>query len=203
MDSKKRIGAVITAAGMSTRMGKLKQTLPFAGRTVIETVVGHFADIGVSPIVIVAGYRADEVRACLSDYPVVILENKDYEHTQMLDSVKIGLEYIADRCDRCFFTPVDIPAFRTETLLSELSREEPLVFPVVRGKTGHPILFDQAVIREILKFDGEDGLRGAISGIDADKCYLQVDDEGALMDADTPEEYRKLVEMYEKRLKEE
>lgn len=69
MDTRRKIGAVITAAGMSTRMGALKQTLPLGGKTIIEVVVTHFLNAGVDEIVVVSGFRSEEVREALKGYP--------------------------------------------------------------------------------------------------------------------------------------
>ena len=46
---------------MSTRMGALKQTLPLGGKTIIEVVVTHFLNAGVDEIVVVSGFRSEEV----------------------------------------------------------------------------------------------------------------------------------------------
>ena len=201
MSTIRRTGAVITAAGMSTRMGDFKQTLPFAGMTIVEFVVTHFMNVGVSEIAVVAGYRAGDVRECLEGYPVTILENRDYATTQMFDSVKIGLNYIMDKCDRCFLTPVDVPAFDERTLIAELSAGERLVYPVTDGMTGHPILFDSSLIPSILAFDGDGGLRGAFESLEVSPCLLDVGDALSLLDADTPEDYRKILELYEQKTK--
>ena len=193
----KRTAALISAAGMSTRMGKLKQTLPFGNSTIIEHVVGHFMNAGVDEIVVIAGYRADEIRECLDGYPVTILENKNYATTQMLDSIKIGLNYLNGRCGRCLFTPVDVPAFQEETIRAELEQDADIVFPVIGGRKGHPVLFDGSLIPHILAFDGEGGLRGALESADTEPLYLPVDDQGSVMDADTPEQYEKIREMFD------
>ena len=196
MDNKRKTGALITAAGMSTRMGQLKQTLPIGGVTIIEMVVSHFLHAGVEEIAVVAGYRADDVRAALRDYPVTILENPDYAHTQMFDSVRIGLSFMKDRCDRLFFTPVDVPAFRESTLLEELRRDEQLIVPCMRGRRGHPILIDAALIPGILAFSGDGGLKGALDALVSRVCFLETEDEGAMIDADTPDDYHAVVELY-------
>lgn len=197
MDTMRKIGAVITAAGMSTRMGVLKQTLPMGGKTIIELVVTHFLNAGVDEIVVISGFRSEEVREALKGYPVTIVENPDYATTQMFDSVKIGLNYIRDHCDRFFFTPVDVPAFKESTLLAELASDAPVVIPVTRGKKGHPVLLDASLIPAILLYSGERGLEGALRSLSAENCYLDVEDRGALMDADTPEEYLEVKQYYE------
>ena len=192
MQGEKKAGAVITAAGLSTRMKAFKQTLTLGEMTFAEHVVSRFAAVGADPIVVVTGHRAAEVEQALAGYPVTFLHNPEYETTQMLDTVKIGFDYIRDHCDRVFLTPVDIPLFSVETLRSELAAEEPVVIPVDNRQTGHPILLDTALIPRILAYRGEGGLRGAIDSLGLTPCYVEVNDQGSLIDADTPDDYEKL-----------
>lgn len=61
MKGTKKAGAVITAAGLSTRMNAFKQTLPIGERTFVEHVVARFMAVGADPIVVVTGYKAARV----------------------------------------------------------------------------------------------------------------------------------------------
>ncbi len=203
MDIRRKIGAVITAAGMSTRMGALKQILPLGEKTIIEVVVSRFLSIGVDEIVVVAGYRSAEIHMALKGYPVTIVENADYATTQMFDSVKIGLSYIKDHCDCLFFTPVDVPAFKESTLIAALSSDAPIVIPISGRETGHPVLLNASLIPSILDYTGERGLEGALLSLPVERYYLDVDDQGATMDADTPKDYREVIQYYEQMSKED
>ena len=198
MSVEKRIGAVITAAGLSRRMKTLKQVLPIGEMTMAEHVVSRFEAVGADPIVVVTGYRGDEVRQALSGRQVTFLENPDYETTQMFDSVRIGFDHIRDRCDRVFFTPVDVPLFSIGTLRKEIETDAAIVIPAEDGMTGHPVLIDTAYIPQILDYEGEAGLRGALESCDAGMTFVDVQDQGALIDADTQEDYRKLLDYYAK-----
>ena len=53
----KRTGAVITAAGMSSRMGEFKPLLPYKGTTMIRYLTELFLDAGAVPVVVVTGFR--------------------------------------------------------------------------------------------------------------------------------------------------
>ena len=198
MTQEKRIAAVITAAGMSTRMKAFKQTLPIGEKTFAEHVVDRFVRAGADPVVVVLGHRAQEVREALTGYPVTFLENPDYATTQMFDTVKIGLDYVKDCCDRVFVTPVDVPLFSVKTLCAELETEAPVVIPVSDGVKGHPILLDADILLRILAFTGEGGLKGAVDASQAECVNVSVEDEGSTQDADTQEEYRQLREYYER-----
>jgi dTDP-glucose pyrophosphorylase len=63
---------IILAAGRGTRMGTLTAQVPkpllrVRGRPIIEHILGGFRSAGVRDVVIVTGYRGDQVRAFLGD----------------------------------------------------------------------------------------------------------------------------------------
>lgn len=195
-----RVGAVITAAGMSTRMHQFKQMMKVGDMMLAERVVINFKRCGIKDIVMVTGYRAEELEKNLNKLGITFLKNKDYETTQMLDSAKLGFEFLKDRCDRIFFCPADVALFTEDTVLAELSRNEPLVIPTNKEKWGHPVLISSQLLPDILNYEGEGGLKGAFLSMNITPYLLPVNDEGALMDADTQEDFKKLVELHNFRL---
>ena len=106
-----QIGAVIVAAGMSSRMGDFKPMLNIGSISIAQRIVATFHQAGVDRIVVITGYNAQQLERHLSNSGLIFLRNVDYETTQMFDSAKIGLRYLQDKCDRILFTPVDIPLF--------------------------------------------------------------------------------------------
>ena len=195
-----RIGAVITAAGMSSRMGDFKPLLNIGSMSIVRRIVATLKQAGAEIIVMVTGYNAEALEHHLGGSGIVFLRNEDYAHTQMFDSAKIGLSYLADKCDRILFTPVDIPLFTAATVTALLDSGAELACPVFDGQTGHPLLLSGEVARQLLTDSGEGGLRGAISRCGVDMTEILVDDEGILHDADTPQDYKKLLAFHNKQL---
>lgn len=191
-----RTGAVIAAAGMSSRMGAFKPLMKIGEITIIEQIIITFQRAGIDTIVVVTGNKAELVEKQVRHMGVSCILNEEYEHTQMLESAKIGLEYIQMQCDRVFFVPVDIPLFQVATVTKLLEREEMIVSPCYRDKGGHPLLLDSQVIDDILEYQGENGLKGALRSKGRSFCRVEVDDPGILYDADTQEDYKKLVELH-------
>lgn len=56
-----KAGAVIVAAGMSTRMKQFKQMMKIGNFTMAERVVINFKRAGIQDIVMVTGYRSRPV----------------------------------------------------------------------------------------------------------------------------------------------
>ena len=195
-----KTGAVIVAAGMSSRMGDFKPLLNIGSMSIVKRIVATLRQGGAENIVVVTGYNADALEHHLSGSGIVFLRNEDYEHTHMFDSAKIGLAYLADKCDRILFTPVDIPLYTAATVSALLNSGAELACPMFDGQSGHPLLLSDCVARIILTDSGEGGMQGAITRCGVDMLEIAVADEGILHDADTPQDYKKLLEFHNRQL---
>lgn len=195
-----RIGVLITAAGMSRRMGEPKQLMKLGDRSFLQHIVSRMMAVQPMEIAVVTGYMAEQVRESLADYPAVFLHNENYGTTQMFDSVCMGLQHLQDRCDRIFFVPADVPLFAEDTLWQELSRTEDIVLPISDGRIGHPILIRSSCVAKILAYRGNRGLKGALDEFAREQVYyLALNDAGSIIDADTPEDAAKLYRLYDKK----
>ncbi len=194
------IGALIVAAGMSKRMGEFKPMLSIGSISVAQRVVATLSQAGVSKIVMVTGYNAVMLERHLAGNGIIFLRNENYETTQMFDSVKIGLSYLRDKCDKVLFTPVDVPLFTAKTVKAILDSGAPLAVPMCESKQGHPILISKDLIPEILADCGEMGLKGAMDRCSVPLMRIDVEDPGTIHDADTPEDFSALVEYHNAQL---
>ena len=192
--------ALIVAAGMSTRMGQFKPMLSIGSISVAQRVVASLHQAGISKTVMVTGCNAITLERHLAGNGIIFLRNDRYETTQMFDSVKIGLEYLQDKCDRIVFTPVDVPLFTAATVRALLASGEALACPVYDGRQGHPILLSAGLIPQILADSGEGGLRGALDRCSAAMAPIPVNDPGTLQDADTPEDFSALLDYHNSQL---
>lgn len=195
-----KTGAVIVAAGMSTRMKQFKQLMKIGNLTMAERVVYNFKRAGVDDIVMVTGYRSKQLQKSLDTLCVEFVENTEYESTDMFESAKLGLEALYRKCDRILFCPVDIPFFSDETVNRVLDCNSKLVIPRYNGKNGHPISIASELVPKILSFKGDRGLKGALEATGVPIDYIDVDDRGSVMDADTREDYEKLVDLHNERI---
>lgn len=193
-------GAVVVAAGMSSRMGDFKPMLSIGSISVAQRVVATLKQAGAARVVVVTGYNAEELERHLASSGVVFLRNENYRTTHMFDSALIGLRYLRDKCRKVLFTPVDIPLFTAATVDALLESGAELACPVCGGSRGHPILMSANVIDRVLEDSGEGGLSGALSRCGVPMTFVEVDDAGILHDADTPEDYRELLRMHNSQL---
>ena len=195
-----KIGAVIVAAGMSSRMGDFKPMLNIGSISIAQRIVATFHQAGVTKIAVVTGYNAPLLERHLSNSGLVFLRNEDYASTQMFDSAKIGLAYLRDKCERILFTPVDIPLFTAMTVTELIESGAELCCPVCEGRTGHPLMIASSLVDAILADSGEGGLQGAIARCGAEMLQIPVEDPGVLHDADTPADYKALLQFHNEQL---
>ena len=189
-------GAVIAAAGMSSRMKAFKPMLEIDSESAVRRIILTLRKAGASQIVLITGNQAALLEEHVSDLNVVCLRNEEYATTQMMDSAKIGLSYLLDKCDSILFTPVDVPLFSVNSVKSLLCSKAEVGVPVCGGVEGHPLLMGREAVKKLLADSGEGGLFLAIERSGFAKKKVEVNDEGVLFDMDTPMDYEKIQKLY-------
>jgi molybdenum cofactor cytidylyltransferase len=181
-------------------MGRSKATLPlgtsdtFLTRSVRTLVAG-----GVEDVVVVLGHEPQLVLDSLGglDLPLRVVMNPAYESGQ-LSSVLAGLRAI-DRpgVNAMLLTLVDVPLGSADTVRAVLARYRtsgaPIVRPVSGGRHGHPIVLDRSLFGLLRSADPNLGIKPIVRAHVSSAGDVEVDDEGAFLDIDTPEEYAKLA----------
>lgn len=189
----KKTGGLIVAAGLGQHKGEFDPMKKIGDITIVKRLVLTFQQAGISPIVLITGFQAEEVEYHLSDYEVVFLRNENYNQTQMFDSAKMGFQYLLDKCEQVVFTKVDVPLFTKETVKKIINAKGDVVTPSYQGKAGHPICIQKELIKGVLNYKGTDGMRGFLQSIGEKRKFLEVDDQGILYDVDEIKEYETLL----------
>jgi len=194
------IPAIVLAAGKSTRMGRPKATLPLGGGdTFLTRIVRTFTAASVEDVVVVVGHDADAIVASFANVDLVarFVENPDYEHGQ-LSSLLAGLR-VVDRPGvvAALVTLVDVPLVSEATVRAVVNRyretRAPIVRPVRGNEHGHPVLIDRSLFDAIRHADPAAGAKPIIRANVSAAGDVVVEDAGAFADADTPEDYDRLL----------
>ena len=85
-----RFGAVILAAGLSTRMKAFKPLLPVDGRPALEGLIETVKAAGLSDITVVTGYNREALTPELARLGATEAYNENYE-SGMFSSIQTGL----------------------------------------------------------------------------------------------------------------
>lgn len=181
------VEAVILAGGYSSRAGAFKMELKLEGKAILKHVIEVFLPV-CSRIIVVCGYQQERVEALTKEYggKVELVYNKDYDKG-MFSSVKAGIRQV--RSARFFLTPGDYPLITSHICQRLLEQGEDFVKPSYRKKGGHPILLPFSCIDEILREDDASNLKNYLQ--QKRMHYIEVEEEGILMDVDTREDLRK------------
>lgn len=208
------LAAIILAAGDSTRMGTPKALLPDpGGRPFVARIVRAFAAANISDVVIVTGSQHTAiVKAIAADRPPInpTFVTNPQPSLGQLSSLRIGLDAAEKLAapkshsgeggpdlEGVLVTLVDIPMVRPSTIRQVIEAWErtraPVVRPAVGERHGHPVLFDRAVFDALRHAPLTEGAKAVVHA-NADRLVnVPVDDEGCLIDVDTPADYEAIL----------
>lgn len=195
-----QVAALVLAAGMSQRMGRLKPLLPFGDRPMLARVLECVQAVeSISPILVVTGHRAQEIEHAVQDYNVIWTHNAGYADG-MLSSVQCGIQALPKQGDAFFLLLGDQPGVHPDTLRALLqtwmATHAPIVLPTYEGKRGHPILLSAHLIPEILALPPEATLKTVVERHSMATQQVAVADPAILMDVDTPEDYQRALSAF-------
>ncbi len=177
-------------------MSSFKPLLTMGDSIVIERVVRTFHNAGVDEIVVVVGHRAEDLSPYIDRLGCRRVLNEAYADG-MFTSVQAGVRSLSSETAGFFVMPVDIPLVRADTITRIAAAFEesgaPVAYPVFSDRRGHPPLVSARLVPEILSHDGEGGLRAVLKAYDDAAADVSVNDEGILLDMDTPDDYDSLL----------
>jgi molybdenum cofactor cytidylyltransferase len=198
------IPAVVLAAGQSTRMGRPKALLA-AGQsdTFLTRIVRTLQDAALDDVVVVLGHEAEAIAESVLERglsPRFVL-NRDYQSGQ-LSSLLAGLQAI-DRpgVTAMLLTLVDVPLVSPNTVRAVVERYRRTHAAIVRPvhlstggeRHGHPVVIDRRLFDLIRAADPATGAKPIVRAHASAEGDVAVDDEGAFVDVDTPEDYARFL----------
>jgi molybdenum cofactor cytidylyltransferase len=186
------IGAVVLAAGLSTRMGRFKLTLPWDGTTVIGRVVRTLEEAGLEDVVVVTGHRSDKVARALTGLAARTVYNPSYASGEMLSSIQVGLLALRREAQAAVICLGDQPQMEAATVRAVLGagREEEwrrVIVPSFQMRAGHPVLLPRCIWPDILATAGT--LREVMKAQGKQIRYIDIETSTVLADLDTPRDY--------------
>jgi len=129
---------VILAAGRGERLApmgwdKPKCLLEFGGQTLLDNIVGALLENGINRVVVVVGYKQEDVLKALEKHPVTVetVVNEDYAETNTIHSLYLARKHLNE--DFIYFN-ADV-LFERE-LISHLAGRDGNVFAIEEKKCG-------------------------------------------------------------------
>lgn len=192
-----RAGAVILAAGSSSRMGSPKQVLPFRGVSLLRRAALAALDAGCSPVIVVTGAYAELSKRELDGLDVRDVLNTRWE-TGMASSIRAGVEALAGAdvdaavfllCDQPHVTAGEISGL----VAAHRATRRPVVASTYGGSFGVPALFSRALFAELAGLEGAAGAKQVVQRYASEAHFLPF--PGGEVDVDTPDDLSRLEEI--------
>ena len=183
-------GAVVLAAGLSSRMAPVNKLLISLGdRPVIWHVVQTALDAGLDPVTVVSGHDREAVRAVLASLPVRIVGNDDYKEG-LASSIRAGVAAIAADVGAALFLLGDMPLIAPHHLRPLLAAFVPakgrsICIPTYRTRRGNPVLWSTQHFPRLLKLSGDQGARVLFRDLADQILEVDMPDDAVLVDIDT------------------
>ncbi len=195
----RKISAVILAAGLSSRMGRLKALMDIGGEKAILRLIDANIKAGIKDIVVVLGYRSIDILKYADSRDVRCVMNGSYM-SGMFSSVQKGVSKLDPGSEGFMLMPVDIPLIKANTI-RELAEEFSrgccdILQPYFGERKGHPPVISAKCIPDILAGSPSNGMRGIMDSAKWRKGRFQTVDEGILHEMDTMEQYLELLEYH-------
>jgi molybdenum cofactor cytidylyltransferase len=194
------IAALLLAAGESTRMGRMKQLVPWDGRPLVQWQAEQLSDGGAGEVVVMLGHRAEEIRAAVPAWCRVVV-NEAYRDGRAT-SLKAGALALGDEIEAVLIINVDQPrpAWLSRRLVQRWRETRaPVVSPKFPRRFGHPVLLDGSLLPELREVDeATQGLRAVVQKHAAQAIAVAIDNEALDYDMNTPEDYEAALAAFER-----
>lgn len=190
--------ALLLAAGESSRMGSLKALLPWKGTTLLDHQITALRSAGIHKVIVVLGHRSESLQPILQGREGVTgTVNPDYAQGKTT-SIKAGLSALApDEPAAILILNVDQP--RSPETIGELLRrhreaEALITIPTYRGKGGHPIIMDSALLEDLRSISEETlGIKAVVRAYQERAQRTEMAAAEVLWDLNTPEQYQQAL----------
>ena len=195
-----KVGAVILAAGQSSRMGKANKLLePVDGQPMVRSVVNNVLEVGFDHVLVVTGFENERVQGALTDLPVTLTHNPDFASglsTSLAAGIK-ALQKIHPQLDGVMVCLGDMPRITPDHLKSLMaafacSEGASIVVPTASGKRGNPVLWSRDFFEEITSLKGDVGARSVIGHYPESVVEVDLKTDAIFLDVDTPEALQNL-----------
>jgi molybdenum cofactor cytidylyltransferase len=191
-----RTGAVVLAAGKSSRMGANKLLFEVAGRTMLDRLLDALVQ-SVDEVVVVTGNSPEPIRAIAEAHGVRVAHNVDHERG-MTTSFQTGVRALQD-VNGVFLVLGDQLGLQPELprRMSAALEDVPgalIVSPTHGGKRGHPVLFSWILKGEILAVEGS--LKEVVERHAGEHVYVE-GGEWCTLDFDTPADFERASRLFE------
>lgn len=186
--ARRRVGAIVLAAGASRRMGRPKLLLTYAGTPLLRRAVDAAAGGGCAEIVVVLGADRARYLPLLRGTPARIVDNPDHAEG-VSSSIRRGIHALTAPVEAAVLMLADQPridAAIVRRLITTHRKSAKRIVTCQYGPVrGAPTLFDRALFLELLLLEGDQGARQVMETHPGDVATVEIPPEAG-WDIDLP-----------------
>ncbi|MFN3658601.1 MAG: NTP transferase domain-containing protein [Pseudolabrys sp.] len=188
----RHVGAVVLAAGRSTRMGAVNKLIAeIGGKPLVRIAAEQALASRASPVIVVTGHQREKVEAALAGLPVTLVHNPDYAEG-LGTSLKAGIAAVPKEADAAIVCLGDMPQVDASLIDKLIAAFDPergalVVVPSIGGLRGNPVLWSRRFFPALMAISGDIGARNLIASYAEAVVEVPVSGAAALTDVDTPE----------------
>lgn len=193
------VSVLILAAGSSSRMGKVKQLLPWKESTLLEHTIKIAKVSKACDVIVVLGSNARLIMESIKTTEVVFLENSNWKGG-LGTSISCGIDYLLNynkKSDAVLILLADQALMDSEHINKIIdlysTGDSDLIGTRYEDKIGVPALFERNYFPDLLKLDGDRGAQLFLKKL-GDKV-LGLNPKGKAYDIDTLEDYNRLLKL--------
>jgi molybdenum cofactor cytidylyltransferase len=192
----KTIGIILLAAGESSRLGKPKQLLAYAGKALLQHSLQVAGDSIAHPTIVVLGAHADIIKKEIDFNMAHVVINEAWQEG-MASSIRCGLKLLMEidpLSDGVILMVCDQPFTNSQLVNTLIQVHEKSGKPIIAcsysNTLGPPSLFHKGLFPELLQLKGDIGAKSIIRKY-ADEVEVVSFPKGS-EDIDTRTEYQRL-----------
>ena len=187
------VTAILTAAGLSSRMKEFKPLLKWRQTTLLEYQIMSLFDGGADEVIVVVGYNYEVIKPYINNTKASVVFNKRFADGRTTSIIE-GLKCVSSTTDSILILGVDQP--RNSAIINNLINEHIcsgclITYPSFQGKGGHPIIFSSVLKKELMLISEKPfGLRLITEKYKDSINKLEMQESLVRLDLNTTDEYR-------------
>lgn len=188
--------AIVLAAGSSRRLGRIKQLLPLGGKPLLAWPLAAAQQAGLAPIVLVLGYRAEEIAAVVDLTGIEMVVNA--RHLEgMSTSLQCAIAALGSDVDAVIVLTGDQPlvdAALLRSLLEAAASSELSIVATDHGAfQGVPMLLKRQIWPRVAEISGDQGARALLRRYPEEVLLVASHNADSALDVDSEEEYQAVL----------
>ena len=187
------IQAIVVAAGSASRMGEIKQLLPWKKTTLLGNAIEQILKTEISSVLTVLGSNYDLIKTEIKNLETEVIHHKNWREG-IGTSIACGINHIVEKknAEAILIMLADQPLLDSKYLekliANYVSNPSKITATRYTNNIGVPAIFPAKYFEALSKLKGDSGAKNILN--DPSIEVLVLDPEDKILDIDTPEDYK-------------